>query len=72
MVTFPPYPAAMSAPDTHDAYLAPLPADQRQALQALRAYLAPLPDATEVISYAMPGYRLGKRIVALRRAEIGV
>ncbi len=41
-----------------DAYLAALPADQRDALQALRAAAhAYLPDATECISYAMPGFR---------------
>jgi uncharacterized protein YdhG (YjbR/CyaY superfamily) len=41
-----------------DAYLAGLPADQRDALQALRvATRAYLPDAVECISYAMPGFR---------------
>jgi uncharacterized protein YdhG (YjbR/CyaY superfamily) len=41
-----------------DAYLAALPADQRAALQTLRAAAhAYLPDAIECISYAMPGFR---------------
>ena len=41
-----------------DAYLAALPADQRAALQALRATTRTLlPDASECISYAMPGFR---------------
>lgn len=41
-----------------EEYLTALPADQRQALQALRAQLrALLPDHIEVMSYAMPGFR---------------
>ena len=41
-----------------DLYLAALPEDQRRALTALRATLADLlPDCTEVMSYAMPGFR---------------
>ncbi|MFO1202924.1 MAG: DUF1801 domain-containing protein [Tabrizicola sp.] len=41
-----------------DAYIAALPADQRDALAALRARLkALLPDHLEVMSYAMPGFR---------------
>lgn len=41
-----------------DAYIAALPADQRDALTALRARLkALLPDHPEVMSYAMPGFR---------------
>jgi uncharacterized protein YdhG (YjbR/CyaY superfamily) len=41
-----------------DDYLAALPADQREALTALRARLkALLPDHLEVMSYAMPGFR---------------
>ncbi|KAF0123544.1 MAG: hypothetical protein FD152_3291 [Xanthobacteraceae bacterium] len=50
----------MSGPDPSpvDAYLAALPADQRQALSTLRARLqALLPDHLEVMSYAMPGFR---------------
>jgi uncharacterized protein YdhG (YjbR/CyaY superfamily) len=41
-----------------DAYLAALPPDQRDALNALRNTLARLlPDHIEVMSYAMPGFR---------------
>ncbi|WP_375690328.1 iron chaperone [Pseudooceanicola sp. LIPI14-2-Ac024] len=49
----------MTAPADHDAYLAPLPADRAARLAALRARInARLPDAVEVISYAMPGFRM--------------
>ena len=48
-----------------DAYLAARPADQRATLQTLRDLLRLcLPDAEEVISYAMPGFRLGRKVVA--------
>ena len=41
-----------------DAYIAALPANQRDALTALRARLkALLPSHLEVMSYAMPGFR---------------
>jgi uncharacterized protein YdhG (YjbR/CyaY superfamily) len=41
-----------------DAYIANLPPDQREALTALRARIRTLlPDHTEVMSYAMPGFR---------------
>ena len=41
-----------------DSYIAVLPADQREALTALRARLkALLPDHIETMSYAMPGFR---------------
>lgn len=41
-----------------DAYLAALPADQRQTLQTLHETLTTLlPDHPEVMSYAMPGLR---------------
>ena len=41
-----------------DTYLAALPPDQRSALTTLRARLqALLPDHTECLSYAMPGFR---------------
>lgn len=43
---------------TIDEYLAPLPADQRAALEALRRQiLEAAPDAQECISYAMPAFR---------------
>lgn len=42
-----------------DVYLSSRPADQQAALGHLRAQLRVLlPQATEVISYAMPGFRL--------------
>ena len=41
-----------------DSYIAALPAEQRKALNTLRARLkALLPDHLEVMSYAMPGFR---------------
>ena len=44
--------------DAVDAYLAALPPDQRAALTSLRALIRRhLPDATECMSYAMPGFR---------------
>ena len=50
-------------PTSPDAYLAPLPDDQRAALTDLRALLRELlPGATEVMSYAMPGFRQGKMV----------
>jgi uncharacterized protein YdhG (YjbR/CyaY superfamily) len=49
----------------HDAYIAAAPADLRPLLVRLRAQLArALPDAEEVIAYKMPGFRVGKSIVA--------
>jgi uncharacterized protein YdhG (YjbR/CyaY superfamily) len=45
-----------------DAYLATLPADQREALQRLRSQVARLvPNAVETISYGMPAFRLHGR-----------
>ena len=45
-----------------DAYLAGLPADQRDLLQTLREHLAGLvPDAVETISYGMPALKLNGR-----------
>lgn len=50
---------------SHDAYLAGLSPDQRACLGALRAMISRLlPGAEEVISYAMPGFRLGGKVVA--------
>jgi len=44
-------------------YLSALPADQRAALQALRAVIRThLPQAEECICYAMPGFRQGKMV----------
>jgi len=48
----------MTRPGSHDAYLATLTASQRDCLQHLREVIrAEVPDAEEVISYAMPGFR---------------
>lgn len=47
-----------------DAYLAALPADQREVLQALRDRVKALaPQALETISYAMPAFKLGDRFL---------
>jgi uncharacterized protein YdhG (YjbR/CyaY superfamily) len=49
----------------HDAYIAEAPEDLRTLLVGLRAQLSrALPDAEEVIAYKMPGFRIGKSIVA--------
>jgi uncharacterized protein YdhG (YjbR/CyaY superfamily) len=47
-----------------DAYLAALPAEQRDVLQALRERVAALaPEATELISYGMPAFKLRDRFL---------
>jgi uncharacterized protein YdhG (YjbR/CyaY superfamily) len=47
-----------------DSYLATLPADQREALQRLRAQVARLvPEANETISYGMPAFKLHGRFL---------
>ena len=47
-----------------DAYLAALPAEQRDQLQALRAEVAELaPRAVETISYDMPAFKIGNRFL---------
>ncbi len=49
----------------HDAYIAQAPEALRSLLARVRAALAEaLPDAEEVIAYNMPGFRIGKTIVA--------
>ena len=49
----------------HDAYIAEAPEDLRPLLVRLRVQLArALPDAEEVIAYKMPGFRIGKSVVA--------
>jgi uncharacterized protein YdhG (YjbR/CyaY superfamily) len=49
----------------HDAYIAEAAEDLRPLLVQLRAQLArALPDAEEVVAYKMPGFRIGKAIVA--------
>jgi uncharacterized protein YdhG (YjbR/CyaY superfamily) len=48
-----------------DAYLAPLPADKRAALQSLRETIASAaPQAVETVSYGMPAFRYrGKPLI---------
>lgn len=49
----------------HNAYIAAAPDQFRPLLATLRAQLArTLPDAEEVIEYSMPGFRIGRSIVA--------
>ena len=49
----------MAKPTSIDAYLAPLPADQREALQKLRAQIkAAAPGAVEYIGYGLAGFKL--------------
>ena len=51
-------------PATIDQYLAPLPADQRDALQTLRKTIrAAAPGVEECISYGMPGFRYDGRML---------
>lgn len=48
-----------------DAYIAHAPEDLRPLLVRLRDQLAQaLPDAEEIIAYEMPGFRIGKSIIA--------
>ncbi len=54
----------MAAPDI-DGYLAALPPDQRACLSVLRHQIRDLlPTAQECISYAMPGHRIGTKVIA--------
>ena len=49
----------------HDAYIASAPETLRPLLAQLRVQLArTLPDAEEIIAYNMPGFRIGKSIIA--------
>nr|WP_206170914.1 DUF1801 domain-containing protein [Phragmitibacter flavus] len=49
----------------HGAYIAEAPEDLRPLLIQVRAQLAlALPDAEEVIAFKMPGFRIGKTIIA--------
>ena len=49
----------------HDGYIAAAPETLRPLLANLRTKLArALPDADEVMAYNMPGFRIGKTIVA--------
>jgi uncharacterized protein YdhG (YjbR/CyaY superfamily) len=48
----------MAEPTTVDEYLATLPEDRRAVMAALRTTIrAAAPDATEVITYKMPGFK---------------
>ena len=52
--------------ETHDDYLAGLPADQRAALEKLRRTIrAAAPKAEECISYQMPAFRLDGKVLVL-------
>lgn len=55
----------MSAkPQTIDEYLAPLSKGQRVALEKLRrAIKSAVPEALECMSYQVPGFRLGGRLL---------
>lgn len=54
----------MDGPTAVDAYLAEQPPAHRAALQHLRATIAAAaPHATETISYQMPAFRDGKRLL---------
>jgi uncharacterized protein YdhG (YjbR/CyaY superfamily) len=49
----------------HDAYIAQAPEEMRPLLVKLHKQLAKtLPDAEEIIAYNMPGFRIGKAIIA--------
>lgn len=51
--------------EDHDTYIADAPEPLRPLLVRLRSVLArTLPDAEEIIAYKMPGFRIGKSIVA--------
>ena len=54
----------MPDPTTIDEYLATLPDDRRAAMQQIRqAIRAGAPDATEVITYKMPGFKTHGRFL---------
>ena len=62
-------PSAASGAAAVDAYLATLPTDQRAALQRLREIVrAVAPVATEVISYGIPMFKLGRGLVGFNAA----
>ena len=55
----------MSAPRTHDDYIATAPEPFRPELRRLRCLIArALPGAEEVIMYNMPGFQIGPGVVA--------
>ena len=55
----------MNEPTDHDTFIAQAPEELRPLLARLRSQLArALPDAEEIIAYKMPGFRIGKSIIA--------
>ena len=53
-----------NVPATVDEYLAAWEGDRRARLDAIRAAVREAaPDAAELISYGMPSFRIGRRIV---------
>jgi uncharacterized protein YdhG (YjbR/CyaY superfamily) len=55
---------SMPDPATVDEYLAALPADRRGPMEDLRRTIrAAAPDATEVITYKMPGFKRNGRFL---------
>jgi uncharacterized protein YdhG (YjbR/CyaY superfamily) len=58
------YRVHMPDPETLDEYLATLPEDRRLAMQQIReAIRSAAPDATEVITYKMPGFKTHGRFL---------
>jgi uncharacterized protein YdhG (YjbR/CyaY superfamily) len=54
----------MPDPTTVDEYIAALPAERRGPMEALRRTIrAAAPDATEVITYKMPGFKRNGRFL---------
>ncbi len=57
-------PEKINHPATIDEYIAQFPQDVQQILQKIRALIKELaPEATEKISYAMPGFYLNGMLV---------
>lgn len=53
----------MKAAPSVGEYLAALPAEQRSVMESIReAIRSAAPDATELISYQMPGFRIAGRL----------
>lgn len=53
-------------PTTHDQYLAAVPEDKRTALEKLRqAIRSAVPKAEECMSYQLPAFRLGGKVLVL-------
>lgn len=55
----------MTKPTDHDSYIAAAPEPLRPLLNNLHTLLSRvLPDAVEIIEYNMPGFKIGKTIIA--------